>query len=67
MTLRVRVDAERCVASGMCVFSAPEVFDQDERDGVVVVLRDDPADDQYDAVHAAIGNCPAQVISVDTP
>lgn len=66
MTMRVTVDTERCVASGMCVFSAPEVFDQNERDGVVVVLRDDPPEDQYDAVRSAIGNCPAQVISADT-
>lgn len=67
MTMRVTVDAERCVASGMCVFSAPEVFDQNEQDGVVVVLRDDPAEDQYDKVRTAIRNCPARVISVDTP
>ena len=28
--LKVIVDRDKCVGSGECVFTAPEVFDQDE-------------------------------------
>ncbi|MFW6690680.1 ferredoxin [Streptomyces sp. MAR4 CNX-425] len=63
--LRVSVDTGRCVASGMCAFVAPEVFDQRPEDGVVVIRRRDPPADQAEAVHEAAVRCPAQVIDVE--
>ena len=62
--MKVTVDRERCVASGQCVLAAPAVFDQDENDGVVILLNDDPSPDQYDAVRLAAQMCPASVIAV---
>ncbi len=62
--MKVTVDRERCVASGQCVLAAPAVFDQDENDGVVILLNDDPSPDQYDAVRLAAQMCPASVIWV---
>ncbi|MFD8366893.1 ferredoxin [Streptomyces hygroscopicus] len=40
--MRVTVDQPRCVASGQCVFAAPDIFDQDD-EGTVVVLEAAPA------------------------
>jgi ferredoxin len=62
--MKVTVDRERCVASGRCVLAAAAVFDQDENDGVVILLDDDPKPDQYDAVRLAAQMCPASVIEV---
>lgn len=62
--MKVTVDRERCVASGQCVLAAAAVFDQDESEGVVVLLNDDPSPDQHDAVRLAAQMCPASVISV---
>ena len=62
--MKVTVDRERCVASGQCVLAAAAVFDQDENDGVVILLNDDPGPDQYDAVRLAAQMCPASVIAV---
>ena len=38
--MRIVVDVERCRGAGLCALTAPEVFDQDEQDGTVIV-RDD--------------------------
>lgn len=62
--MKVTVDTNKCVASGQCVLAAAEVFDQDENDGVVILLNEDPEPDQYDAVRLAAQMCPASVISV---
>jgi ferredoxin len=61
--MKVTVDRERCVASGQCVLAAPDVFDQDQNDGVVILLNDNPGPDQYDAVRLAVQMCPASVIA----
>ncbi|GAA4656449.1 ferredoxin [Streptomyces buecherae] len=63
--MKVRVDEDACVASGMCAYLAPAVFDQREDDGVVVVLHEVPDEGQYEAVQDAVRNCPARVISVE--
>ncbi|WP_407562331.1 ferredoxin [Streptomyces sp. 184] len=63
--MRISVDTDRCVATGMCAFTAPEVFDQSDENGVVVVRRQDPPEDQHEAVREAAMSCPVEVISVE--
>jgi ferredoxin len=60
--MKVSVESDKCVAAGHCVLAAAEVFDQNEDDGVVIVLNDDPDPEQYDAVRQAAQLCPAAVI-----
>lgn len=62
--MRVTVDAERCIGSGMCALTAGEVFEQGEDDGEVVVLRPEPPAAARDAVRAAVGLCPAAAITL---
>ena len=62
--MRVTVDANKCVASGQCVLAAAEVFDQNEDDGVVILLNEKPNTEQYAAVRLAAEMCPASVIHV---
>ncbi|MBM7773767.1 ferredoxin [Actinokineospora baliensis] len=61
--MRVEVDSDRCVGAGMCVLTQPEVFDQSEDDGTVVLLRAEPAPEQERDVLDAVHACPAQAIS----
>ena len=65
--MRVTVDTERCIGSGMCALTAPEVFDQDDEEGLVVLLRPDPAPEQRAAARMAAGLCPAGAIALGTP
>jgi ferredoxin len=62
--MRVAVDVERCRGAGQCALTAPQVFDQDEEDGTVVVLNDEPPPQLYGAVRNAAGLCPNSVIQL---
>jgi ferredoxin len=62
--MKVTADREVCIGSGNCVFSAPAVFDQDDDEGLVVVLvaQVDPQDG--DAVHDAVAHCPSGALRI---
>jgi ferredoxin len=60
--MKVEVDEPKCVASGQCVLLAPEVFDQREEDGIVVLLDETPGPELHDAVRESAGVCPAAAI-----
>lgn len=59
------IDASKCVGGGMCVMAAPKVFAQNEDDGLVIVLDDNPPPEQYEAVREAARLCPAIVIKIN--
>ncbi|WP_405824915.1 ferredoxin [Streptomyces sp. NBC_01390] len=63
--MRVRVDQDKCCGAGSCVLSAPEVFDQDDEDGLVLLLDPHPPADLHEAVREAAAVCPAEVIVLD--
>jgi ferredoxin len=62
--MRIAVDAEACVGSGLCALATPEVFDQDDTDGSVVLLAAEPPPGFFDAVRDAIESCPVKAISM---
>ena len=62
--MKVFIDQGKCVASGLCVLAAPDVFDQREEDGIVVLLAENPPEDLADAVREAAALCPALAIEV---
>ncbi|OZD59822.1 ferredoxin [Rhodococcus sp. 14-2470-1a] len=59
---RIHADRERCVGSGACAFTEPDVFDQDEEDGRVVVLDPAPADNLRSSVIDAVRGCPVSAL-----
>ncbi|MFJ2559214.1 MULTISPECIES: ferredoxin [unclassified Streptomyces] len=60
--MKVEVDVPKCVASGQCVLVAPDIFDQRDEDGMVVLLAEEPRPEQYDAVRESAMVCPAAAI-----
>lgn len=60
--MRIEADLEKCVGAGVCVLAAPDVFDQNDDDGVVIVLENRPSAPQMPAVLDAAARCPAAVI-----
>jgi ferredoxin len=58
----VEVDVAKCVASGQCVLIAPEVFDQRDDDGMVILLEESPAPENHAGVREAALVCPAAAI-----
>jgi ferredoxin len=58
--MNVAADRDLCIGSGNCVLTAPQVFDQDDDEGLVVVLitsEVDPAD--ADTIRDAVARCPS--------
>ena len=62
--MKVIIDQDACVASGQCVLAAPEVFDQREEDGIVVLLNENPPDELAGEIRDAAGICPALAIRI---
>jgi ferredoxin len=62
--MRVAVDQDRCVAAGQCVAAAPDVFDQRDEDGVVVLVKATPDAAEEAGVRRAAGVCPALAIQI---
>jgi ferredoxin len=62
--MKVTVDQEKCCGAGTCVLLAPDVFDQRDEDGLVVLLDETPADDLHDIVREAASVCPGVAIAV---
>ena len=60
--MKIVVHVARCRGAGQCTRTAPKVFDQDERDGTVVVLDDEPPPELHHAVRMAARLCPNSVI-----
>jgi ferredoxin len=60
---RVEVDRERCVGSGSCEALAPEVFEVDD-DGVLIVHRPEPTEDELPDVRDAVRACPTRALSL---
>ncbi|MBP2329369.1 ferredoxin [Kibdelosporangium banguiense] len=60
--MKVSAEADKCVAAGQCVLLAPEVFDQRDEDGIVVLLDETPRPESYDAVRESAMVCPAAAI-----
>ncbi|MEV6563162.1 ferredoxin [Streptomyces kronopolitis] len=63
--MRVLIDQDKCCGAGSCVLSAPDVFDQRDEDGIVVLLNAEPPAALHKAVEEAAAICPAAAITVE--
>lgn len=63
--MRVTVDPEKCLTSGLCVVTDGQVFDQDEASGTAIVLTVSPPPDAYERVRQAAQLCPGQAIIIE--
>ncbi|WP_344122544.1 ferredoxin, partial [Planosporangium flavigriseum] len=60
--MRVRADRDRCCGSGNCVMTAPELFDQDDAEGLVLVREPEAPPALHDRARQAAELCPAAAI-----
>lgn len=63
--MRIIVDQDKCVASGQCVMTADDVFDQRDEDGIVVLRNDSPGPERAADMRHAAAVCPALAITVE--
>ncbi|MET8799859.1 ferredoxin [Nocardia sp. NPDC004568] len=62
--MELAVDRERCIGAGMCALLAPELFDQDDTDGRVLLLHPAPPAAHHSAAREAAHSCPAAAITL---
>lgn len=63
--MHVNANTETCTVSSLCVYKAPEVFDQDD-EGHVMLLNAEPSPAQYEGVRDAVRSCPTRSLSIDS-
>jgi ferredoxin len=61
--MELRVDRDLCEANGVCTGIAPEVFDLDDEDELVV-LQPEPSEDMRDRIEQAVASCPKNALSL---
>jgi ferredoxin len=61
--MKIEADRDVCIGAGNCVLAAEDVFDQDD-EALVVVLEDQPSDDQAAAVRNAVAQCPSGALGL---
>jgi ferredoxin len=62
--VRVAADRDVCIGSGNCVFTAPAMFDQDDDEGLVVLLSADVDVQAAGAVRDAVAHCPSGALRI---
>ncbi|MEV4976722.1 ferredoxin [Streptomyces scopuliridis] len=63
--MKITIDEDKCCSAGQCVLAAPEIFDQRDADGVVVLLDATPELAQHASAREAQQICPASAIAID--
>jgi ferredoxin len=61
--MELKVDADLCEANAVCCGLAPEVFELDD-DEMLVIKVVEPAPDQLDRVRKAIERCPKNALEL---
>lgn len=54
-----------CIGAGACVIAAPGIFDQREDNGIVILLVEEPAPEQLEAVRSAVRQCPSAALTLE--
>jgi len=62
--MRISINRSRCIAAGQCVLKSPQVFDQDEEDGIVILRTENPAPELRESAKLAARVCPSEAIIV---
>jgi ferredoxin len=63
--MKIIVDTSRCVGAGQCVLTEPELFDQSEDDGTIIVLNETPEGELVEKAREAVHVCPSQALSLE--
>lgn len=61
--VRISVDRLKCESNGLCVGHAPDIFEIDDNDELVV-LNEEPPAERRAALEIAVRMCPKQALSL---
>lgn len=61
--MKIVADRDVCIGAGLCVGTSDTVFDQDDQ-GIVVVLVEDPEGADADLAREAVSLCPSSALRI---
>lgn len=61
--MRINVDYDLCEANGVCVGMAPDVFELDSQEHLVVLTEDVPTQRRQELIEI-VGSCPRSALAV---
>ena len=61
--MKVKVDFDLCESNALCEAIAPDIFELDD-DDFLVVLDDEVTDENRDRIERAVASCPRAAISI---
>lgn len=62
--MKIVVDFDKCDSNGVCCGIAPDLFELDDQN-FLVVKQEEPGEDQRATLEEAVRNCPTEAISID--
>jgi len=62
--MKILANRAICMGSGQCVNAAPEIFEQDADEGLVVVLKPEVGEDLREAAELAAMSCPVHAVTL---
>lgn len=62
--MRIKADFDLCESNAICVGMAPDVFDLDDND-YLVILQDEVPEDRLEEMRQVVANCPKAALSIE--
>ncbi|MBA4023112.1 ferredoxin [Williamsia soli] len=62
--MKIKADFDLCESNGVCVGMAPDVFDLDD-DDYLVILESDVSEDRREEMRQVVGSCPKSALSIE--
>lgn len=62
--MRIKADFDLCESNAICVGMAPDIFDLDDNDYLVILQEDVPAE-RVDELRQVVASCPKSALSLD--
>ncbi|MGW0038987.1 ferredoxin [Gordonia sp. NPDC003376] len=62
--MRIRADFDLCESNAICVGMAPDIFDLDDDDYLVILQEEVPAD-RIEELHQVVASCPKSALSLE--
>lgn len=61
--MEIRVDSDLCEANAVCCGLAPDVFELDDDERLIILLPDPPAE-RLERVSLAVARCPKNALQI---
>jgi ferredoxin len=61
--MRITIDRDRCAGAGQCVLTDPDIFDQSDEDGKVLLITQ-PGAGAEDTIRRAVMLCPSGALGL---